>query len=180
MQKAVRFITILFLAVSALSLLLIPLANVARGEEDPTATADETTAAPDEGRAAGPSPSPTLCPQATPEPLWVDPVQSPTGAFTQTIVVYIGNGEYAEVVMETGTYTQTGDFGAFNNPAEIEVVLASGEEHHLTVSGRVESTQVNGCPYGGYTLSTTIDRDGNPLTIVQTGGEQEFLPIIEK
>ena len=107
-------------------------------------------------------------------------MQSPTGALTQTIVIYIGNGEYAEVAMETGIYTQTGDFGATNNPALIDVFLASGQEHHLTVSGRVASSQVGGCPYGGYTLSTTLDRDGNSLTIVQTGAEQEFLPLIEK
>ena len=174
MQKAVRFVTILFLAVALLGLLLIPLSNLARPDDEatPESSADRP--------AGGPSPSPTICPQATPEPLWVEAVQSPTGALTQTITIYIGNGEYAEVALETGVYTQTGDFGAFNNPAMIEIVLAPGQEHHLTASGRIKAVQVGGCPYGGYTLMTTLDRDGNPLTIVQSGNEQEFLPIIEK
>jgi hypothetical protein len=42
----------------------------------------------------------------------VDPVISPTGDLTQTILIYIGNGEWAGVTLETGVFTQTGDFSA--------------------------------------------------------------------
>jgi hypothetical protein len=40
----------------------------------------------------------------TPEPLWLDPVTSPTGELDQTIVVYIGNGETVTVTWESGTF----------------------------------------------------------------------------
>jgi len=47
------------------------------------------------------TPTPTLCPLATPEPLWVDLVTSPTDQLTQTITVYLGNGEAVTVTAES-------------------------------------------------------------------------------
>ncbi len=113
------------------------------------------------------TPTATQCPRTTAEPLWVDPVLSPTGNLTQTIVVYIGIGEWARVLHETGVFTQTGDFSAYNNPARISIDLFPNTTHHLIASGRVKVVQVGDCQYGGYTLSTQLDRDGNPLTIMQ-------------
>jgi hypothetical protein len=127
----------------------------------------------------GPTLTPTLCPQATPEPLWVDPVLSPTGILTQTVVIYIGNGEWAGVTLETGVYTQTGNFDAYNNPAAIQIDLLPNNTHHLIASGRVKEGQYEGCPYGGYTLTTTLDREGNPLTIIQWSNLIYF-PIIQR
>jgi hypothetical protein len=115
------------------------------------------------------------CPQATPEPLWVDPVISTTNLVTQTIVVYIGNGEFVSVSGESGVYTQTGDFNAFSQPAKVKINLMANTRHNLEVSARVKEVERNGCTYGGYTLMTTRDRDGNPLIIDQTGYSL-FLP----
>jgi hypothetical protein len=97
----------------------------------------------------------------------VDPILSPTGNLTQTIVIYIGNGEWARVILETGVFTQTGDFSAYYNPARIPIDLFSNTTHHLIASGHVKEAQVGDCHYGGYTLSTQVDRDGDPLTIMQ-------------
>jgi hypothetical protein len=41
--------------------------------------------------------------------------------------------------------------------------------HHLTVQSYVARTVANGCVYGGYSVQTTRDHDGNLLTIVQDG-----------
>lgn len=41
---------------------------------------------------ADPLPTVTQCPTATPEPLWVEPVTSPTSLRSQVITVYLGNG----------------------------------------------------------------------------------------
>ena len=125
----------------------------------------------------GDTPAATIppCPRATPEPLWVDPVISTTNLLTQTIVVYIGNGEYVSVSGESGVFTQTGDFSSFNTPARVEINLLANTRHNLEVSARVKQVEQNGCIYGGYTLMTTRDRDGNPLVIDQTGYSL-FLP----
>ena len=70
--------------------------------------------------AQAPTPTPTqgMCPQATPELLSVAPVSSPTDELTQTITVYIGNGERVEVVSEAGTFTAEGSFSR-ENPARV-------------------------------------------------------------
>jgi hypothetical protein len=112
--------------------------------------------------------TPTLCPLATPEPFWVEPVHSPTNRHTQTITVSIGNGEAVAVFAESGTFTTTGDFNVYNNPALVDIGLLSNITHHLTVSATVRQ-QVNpdGCIYGGYSMITTRDRNNNPLQIAQ-------------
>lgn len=123
---------------------------------DPTATPTVTV-----------TPSPTLCPMGTPEPLWVDPVISPTSLLTQTIRVAIGNGEAVTVTTQTGVFTTTGTFGAMH-PALVTINLAPNATNDLTVTARVRQISLpGGCPAGGYTLQTTRDRDGGPLRIVQ-------------
>jgi hypothetical protein len=39
--------------------------------------------------------------------------------------------------------------------------------HNLTVEGRVRTVEQGECTYGGYTLSTTVDRNGAALVIEQ-------------
>jgi hypothetical protein len=108
------------------------------------------------------------CVPATAEFLWVEPVTSPTDQLTQVIAVHISNGEEVTVVTESGTFTVTGDFGAYANPALVEITLLPGTEHHLEIFAKVRIIPVgNGCIYGGYTLRTTRDKQGAPLTIIQ-------------
>jgi hypothetical protein len=127
----------------------------------PTATPTATTDLQATGTAPPTTPS---CPIPTAEPFWVDPVTSPTDQLSQVIVVYIGNGEEVTVVTESGTFTVTGDFGRYS----VEITLLPNTVHHLRVFARVRIVpQENGCIYGGYTLETTVDGQGAPLTIVQ-------------
>lgn len=105
--------------------------------------------------------------QATPEPLWVDPVISPTDQLTQTIVVYIGYGEEVTVTSEAGTFTAQGNFNSYAQPAQIVITLLPNAVNHLEVTARVRIINIGGYRYGGYTLSTRTDRRGNPLVIVQ-------------
>ena len=134
----------------------------------PTGTPTATT-----GLQATGTPPPSLtstpsCPFPTAEPFWVDPVTSPTDQLSQVIIVYIGNGEEVTVVTESGTFNVTGIFGPYGNPALVEVSLLPNTEHHLEVFAKVrEVPSWNGCIYGGYTLRTTSDSQGAPLTIVQ-------------
>ena len=142
--------------------------------ETPTFTASPaaidtltSTPEPDVSATASASPTGTLCPFGTAEPLWVEPVSSPTDKLSQTIVVRIGYGEEVTIVTESGTFTVTGDFDAYTNPALVEITLLPNTVHNLQVSARVKTITTGGCPYGGYTLTTTTDRQGAPLTIVQ-------------
>lgn len=111
---------------------------------------------------------PVQCPTPTPEPLWVEAVSSPTQHLTQTILVYLGNGEAVTVTCESGTFHQQGLFSAYGTPARVAIDLLPETEHHLKVSGKVRIiSDHNGCIYGGYTLYTTHDRHGKPLWIEQ-------------
>ena len=104
----------------------------------------------------------------TPEPLWVDPVISPTGQLSQTIVVWVGNGEQVSVESESGTFTVPGRFDAYFNPARVVITLLPDTVHHLRVIAWVRRVpHPSGCIFGGYTFSTTSDRYGAPLVIEQ-------------
>jgi hypothetical protein len=122
-----------------------------RGED----TAGDAT--PDVG-----SGSPTECPMATPEFFTVEPVTSPTDQLSQVITVDLGNGEAITVTTESGVFTAP--FDTF--PKEIEIELLPNTTHNLTVEGKVREVVQGDCTYGGYTLSTTTDRNGAPLVIV--------------
>ena len=113
--------------------------------------------------------TPTFCPPPTPEPLWVDPVISPTDQLTQMITVYIGNGEEVTVETESGTFKVTGQFNHHTTPAKVEITLLPNTVHHLEVTAKVGSglTGPGDCTYGGYILRTTSDRNGAPLVIAQ-------------
>ena len=112
---------------------------------------------------------PTFCPPPTPEPLWVEPVVSPTDQLTQVVTVYIGYGVEVTVTTESGTYTVTGDFNAYTNPAKVEINLLPNTVNHLEVTAKVRSglTGPENCTYGGYTLTTRNDKNGAPLVIAQ-------------
>lgn len=131
-----------------------------------------------------PSPTPTrFCPLPTAEPLWVDPLLSPTDRLSQTIVVYAGNSEAITVTTESGLFAAPGSLGA-HVPVLVDVDLLPNTIHHLRVYSRVRLIEAGECVYGGYTLSTTTDRYGDPLTIVQrTGGQAAhtvWLPLVLK
>lgn len=116
--------------------------------------------------------TPTFCPPPTPEPLWVEPVTSPTDSLTQVITVHVGYGVEVTVAAESGTFTQTGSFSAYGDPALVEITLLPDTVHHLKVTATVRSIALTGpdnCTYG-YTLTTAMDRNGVPLIIVQGSG----------
>jgi hypothetical protein len=95
----------------------------------------------------------------------VEPVTSPTDQTSQVITVRAGRSDSVTVTHEFGSVTVTGE--AY--PALVTVPLEVGATHHLRVSAHIKvTTGPGGCTYGGYTLSTTNDRFGAPLTIVQT------------
>lgn len=131
---------------------------------------------------ATPSPTPTICPAATPEPLWVEPVTSPTDLLTQTVAVNIGNGEAVTVTAASGVFTQAGAFDAAGNPARVTINLLPNVANALTVTARVRTTSGGGCTYGGYTLTTQQDRNGGALRIVQGNGAARtaYLPMIRR
>lgn len=126
----------------------------------PTKTKRKSTRVP-----ATETPTATFCPPPTPEPLWVEPVTSPTDQLSQTIMVYVGYGVEVTIVAESGTFSITGSFTAYSNPASVEITLLPNTVHHLKVSAKIRA-EGNGCVYS-YHLSTMVDRYGNPLTIVQ-------------
>jgi hypothetical protein len=132
-----------------------------RGEEvsrsTPSAGAPPDTMTP----AAAVTVTPINCPQATPEFLWVEPVTSPTDQLAQTVTVHMGNLEVVTITTESGVFTATGQ------PAHVEVALLPNRNHHLQVVARVAEIWSGGCRFGGYTLHTRRDRNGNLLIIEQ-------------
>ncbi|MBI1296757.1 hypothetical protein GC175_17515 [bacterium] len=130
-----------------------------------------------EAEAESPIVTPTVCPVATPEPLWVEPVLSPTFALTQTLVVYAGNSEAVTVTTVSGVFSVTGDFGGTVNPARVDIDLLPETTHQLNVASAVKHVENNGCSYGGYTHSTNRDRNGSPLIIRQEEAAL-FLPML--
>jgi hypothetical protein len=95
----------------------------------------------------------------------VDPVTSPTDQLTQVITVFIGYGVEVTITTESGTYTVPGNFSAYNTPAVVEISLLPNTINHVQVTAKVLSGG-NGCTYS-YTLTTTRDKKGNPVDIVQ-------------
>ncbi len=136
--------------------------NTSTPTTTPTSTATDTSTP-----TTTPTSTPTQCPQATPEPLWVDPVTSPTDQLSQIVTVRIGNGEAVTVTAESGIFTVTGSFDAYAHPALVNVTLLPNTTHHLRVDARVKVITQGDCTYGGYTLTTTADRFGAPLIIEQ-------------
>jgi hypothetical protein len=114
-----------------------------------------------------PGPSPTFCPQATPELFYVESIPTTTTDASIIVTVFIGNGEEVTVETEGGVSTVTGDFG-YGSSAVIEVPLVPNSVNHLNVTARVKRFGAEGeCQYGGYTLTATTDRDGNSLEVEQ-------------
>lgn len=125
------------------------------------------------------TPTPTICPAATPEYLGVEPLRSPPSAFSQTVFVAIGNGDAVTVTLQSGTFTQRGDFNAFSSPAAVNIGLLPNTRHELLVEAHVREIYQNGCRYGGYTLSTRYDRLGQPLIIEQVmAAADAYLPVV--
>jgi hypothetical protein len=121
------------------------------------------------------TPTTTPCPRAPPEPLWVEPVNSPTELLTQTIQVYAGNSEW--VTIETGFDIFTTTIGY--TMKDVEINLRPQQTHQLLVSSKVRQIELGDCVYGGYVLSTLYDRYGALLVIVQES-EVQYLPLISR
>ena len=151
MNQSTTRLLLLIGAVVLLGLLVWWLLNP-RGVESPGAEPTD-----------GETPSTVQCPMATPEFFTVEPVTSPTDQLSQIVTVDLGNGETITVTTESGTFTTP--FDAF--PKEIEITLLPDTIHNLTVEGRVREVVQGECTYGGYTLTTTTDRNGAPLIIEQ-------------
>ncbi len=109
-----------------------------------------------------PLPTAACANPATPEPLWVDPVVSPTNLLTQEISVTLGRGRQVSVTSNAGTVTQQGEF-SIAQPVVLQVPLAPNVTNELLVTGKVEYA-----PDCFYTLQTRVDRTGKPLVIVQS------------
>ncbi|HZU85891.1 MAG TPA: hypothetical protein VFF78_00315 [Anaerolineaceae bacterium] len=103
------------------------------------------------------------CPLPTQErPPMVSPVTSPTNETTQEIYIS-GNFESAVIRTESGEFASSPDSG----PLKVVVTLLPNTIHHLTVTAQVRLNTWHNCSYGGYTMTTVTDSEGNPLTIVQ-------------
>jgi len=127
-----------------------------------TATDAPTDMPTDVPPTVSPTTSAPACPNpATPEPLWVDPVMSPTDLSSQKVSVILGRGKEIAISSEAGMIRLQGDFST-GRPVELDVPLAPNAENHLVVTGTVEYAP--GCEY---TLQTRVDRNGSPLTIIQ-------------
>lgn len=128
----------------------------------PSPLATSTSTATLEPSATATLPLPPTCPPpATPEPLWVDPIISPTTALSQKLSVTLGRGRELSVAGPAGTVTLQGNFSVAQ-PVELEMPLLPSTSNELLVSGLVEYAP--GC---SYRLQTRTDRNGNPLVIVQ-------------
>lgn len=113
----------------------------------PTATPSRT---PSPTATRTPSPTPTrACPTLTPEPFWIEPVQSPTNVNHQVLRVHLGNGEYVRAIGPAGEVTVT---QATNGVYLVDVPLATNSSNSIQVQGKTR--QINGC--GGYTLTQTV------------------------
>ena len=107
------------------------------------------------------TPTPEVhCAAPTAEYFWVEPVTSPTTELSQVVSVHLGNMEVVTITAESGVFTAT--------DGQVEVMLLPNTTHQLEVAGRVkEMGGSSPCRSGGYTLHTTQDSQGAPLTIVQ-------------
>ena len=129
--------------------------SVGEGGPTPTATPMPTPTA---------TPTSFPCPTATPQPLWVEPVTSPTDELSQLVTVYIGDGERVTVTTASGVFTSV----AAVNQHQLNISLLPNTTHNLTVTAKVKRhTGPGTCTTGGYTLSTTRDRNGGALVIEQ-------------
>ncbi len=152
-----RVLLIAILVLGVLLFFLLVNDAVSPGHDPETPTQGSTTEPPAESGGA------TQCPVATPEFFNVEPVTSPTDKLSQIVTVDLGQGETITITTESGIFTAP--FDAF--PTEIEIELLPNTTHNLTVEGRVREVVQGECTYGGYTLSTTRDRYGDPLVIEQ-------------
>ncbi len=123
------------------------------------------TGAPSLPAAASPSPTAHPCPQATQEqPPRVVPLTSPTDQLSQVVHILPGNYDQATVETESGTFT-----APFNGTegAQVKVTLLPNTVHHLQITVHVHQNTYSGCSYGGYTMTTFVDQNGQPLEIIQ-------------
>jgi hypothetical protein len=97
----------------------------------------------------------------------VEPVTSPTDLLSQWITIHVGYGTEVTISTESGTFTVTGSFGVYADPALVEIALLPDTVHHLDVSARIQPPPQQDCAFSSYTRQTTQDRNGALLVIVQ-------------
>jgi len=105
-------------------------------------------------------------PPLPPMTLLVDPVTSPTDLLTQTITGETAPGAWVDIAGEGGWASGQADG---NGLFAIEIDLAPGVTNHLEV--------FVGAPGSNDFASATVDRNGDPLDIVQTSS-QPTLPLL--
>ncbi len=111
------------------------------------------------------TPTATFCPQPTQEAKpQVEPVTSPTDQLTQMLTIYSRNTERLDITSEAGTATIVAD-AYVPYPAQVTINLLPNTTHHLTVTAYIPG--YSNCAGISYTVSTTVDKNGAPLTIVQ-------------
>jgi WD40 repeat protein len=89
----------------------------------------------------------------------VEPVTSPTDLLSQTVTVIMENMGAVTITTESGVFTGAGP--------QVEVTLLPDTVHHLKVVARVREIWQGHCRFGGYTLRTTRDTNGDLLIIEQ-------------
>src|SRR5512143_1545663 len=110
MLRPRRLVLPLLFATTALCLLLTLAGSLPSAAAPATSESTETPACPTPSRYAVP----------TPEPLWGDPVTSPTSLLTQTVSVYLGRGRQIEIASEAGRVITVGFFSAYT-PARLPI-----------------------------------------------------------
>jgi hypothetical protein len=121
-------------------------------------------------------PTAVMCPAPTGVLFAVEPVTSPTRGLTQSVTVRMILGEAVTITSESGVLTWYGSFDDGGNPARVIVPLITNTTHHLRVRAYSGGLRGGSCLIASFTAETTLDRDNNPLTIVQVG-RHLYLPL---
>lgn len=125
----------------------------------PTAT-PTATFTPTATRTPTNTPSLVPCLTLTPARLLVEPIPATTTALTVTLIVTVENVEWLTVTSE------------FNNAffvagQPIVITLAPNTAQRFAIAAQIRKYSIGDCQYGGYVLTTQVDRSGQPLAIRQ-------------
>ncbi len=104
-----------------------------------------------------------------------------SSVLTQTLTISLNNGETITVTAPAAIFVAAGGASGLPVPATVEIDLHPDSLNSLQGQGRVRVVQQNGCTYGGYTLTTSQDRLGNPLVIQQQSASHAlYLPVLRR
>jgi serine/threonine-protein kinase len=126
-----------------------------------TATASATTTfTPSATRTPTNTATPAPCLTLTPAPLLVEPIPATTTALTLTLTITAKHIEWITVTSDS-----TNAFFSAGQP--VMIALTPNTTHRFAVAAQIGNFSIGGCTYGGYVLTTQVDRLGNPLIIQQ-------------